>query len=894
MGGLLHLFDFNQGSMARKLFVHKKHDGGLDAPRNSLEMQVETSQSYCDMGDLPLYQVKEVGPKKNYPLESSMKKLINEEISKRSSTRHNGPSIVARLMGMDMLPVDIKSAVQPIENKHEYRRTKSSKKEMNGKSSVDHVSSDLNSSRELDLNSFYQNNGTEDAGWCEDQKVGKPRREEHPQEKELQKFKKEFEAWQAARFKECSRIIENDSISGELLAQEHLNKEKTAVSAKSKQMTIEKTMERIDHSVKEISHKRGVSSHRVDAMDLFPSEYTRSLSSKSRTKSLDFEQSSLLNSRKRVNISSTPTRIVILKPGPDSFCNHEETWINSPSTLDQRGSIEDFLEEVKDRLRCELQGKVHKRGSVVRGSGIETPFSEQPSDPKQIARHIANHVRESVTRDLGVNLLRSESTRSYRSEVQYDRAGSPEFIHRDTRRFLLERLRNVSERETGFNSPVFSSGSYGSSALDYERFKVKQVGDTLEAQKDMSFWGRGMVKDDHVKTRSFRHGSDDDKLLDRELSPRNLIRSLSAPVSGTSFGKLLLENRHILTGAHIRRKHEAIEHVSLDMKSQKKERFNFKEKVSHFKYNFTLKGRLFGKRIQSVTESSHTEHYPVNDIRSGPTVITNSRERHDNFTEVPPSPASVCSTAQDDFCRTADCLSPVSTPNATPRDDRFVPQAFRDISDNLSELRRQLNQLESDEPDDASGEQEVVESEMSGLENPAEVYIKDLLVASGLYDGSFEKSFSRYDTSGKPISLSVFKEVEESYKKLASADDNSTKDHNGKVNHKLFLDLLNEALSTILGPPLNMSKFRRKAINSSALPPLRGKKLLDSVWGIIYRYVYPPNDKHCHSLDEIVARDLGSSLWSELVEEDVNILGREIETLIMRDLVTEVLNDMKF
>lgn len=51
---------------------------------------------------------------------------------------------------------------------------------------------------------------------------------------------------------------------------------------------------------------------------------------------------------------------------------------------------------------------------------------------------------------------------------------------------------------------------------------------------------------------------------------------------------------------------------------------------------------------------------------------------------MPPSPASVCSTAQDDFCRTADCLSPISTPNATPRDDRVVPQAFKDISDNLN------------------------------------------------------------------------------------------------------------------------------------------------------------------------------------------------------------------
>ena len=51
---------------------------------------------------------------------------------------------------------------------------------------------------------------------------------------------------------------------------------------------------------------------------------------------------------------------------------------------------------------------------------------------------------------------------------------------------------------------------------------------------------------------------------------------------------------------------------------------------------------------------------------------------------MPPSPASVCSTAQDEYCRTADCLSPMSTPNATPREDRLVPQAFRDISDNLS------------------------------------------------------------------------------------------------------------------------------------------------------------------------------------------------------------------
>ncbi|ONH97309.1 hypothetical protein PRUPE_7G183200 [Prunus persica] len=883
-GGLLHLFDFNQGSMARKLFTHKKHDGGLEAPRNSLELQVEP-QSYCDVGDLP---IEENWSKKNYPLESSMKKLINEEISKHSSTRQNAPNIVARLMGMDMFPLDTKSAVQPIEEKSENRRMKSSKKETNGRSSAAHDPSNLKSSRQIDLDSYYHNNDRDATRWGDDQKIENPRRKEHPQEEELKKFKKEFEAWQAARFRECSRIVEVDRTPGRLLGREDLNKEKVALSGRT---AIEKTVEPKDYALKTISHEGRVLQCRGDKTELFPAEHEGPFSSRSRrTMSLDFEQSSM-TSKKRLDASSAPTRIVILKPGPDRLCNQEETWIGSSNTLEQRGGIEDFLEEVKERLKCELQGKMHKRGSVVRGSGVETPYSEQPSAPKKIARHIANQVRESVTRDLGMNLLRSESTKSYRSEIQFNGPGSPEFIHRDTRRIFLERLRSASKRETDLGVPVLVSGSSSLSAFDNDRARLKQVGDTLEAQKDMSCWERGIVKDEHEKTRSFRHGPHDKEVLDRELSPRNLIRSLSAPVPGTSFGKLLLEDRHVLTGAHIQRKHEGIDHMSMEMKHQKKERFNFKEKVSNFRYSFTLRGRLFGKKIQSIAES-HCNHYPMKDIMSGPTVVMNSGERHENFTEVPPSPASVCSSAREDFWRPTDYLSPISTP-ATPREDNIVPRAFRDISDNLNELRRQLNQLESDEPEDIKDEQKVVETEMVGLEDPAEAYIRDLLVACGLYDGSFEKSLARWDTFSKPISNSVFEEVEESHKKLAKKDDSSANDHNEKVDHKVLRDLLNEALSTVLGPPRSMSKFRRKIIGSSVLPPLRGKKLLNCVWQIIHERLHPPTDGPYYSLDDMVSRDLGSSPWSGLIDDDVNALGGEMESLITEDLVQEILDDMQ-
>lgn len=56
----------------------------------------------------------------------------------------------------------------------------------------------------------------------------------------------------------------------------------------------------------------------------------------------------------------------------------------------------------------------------------------------------------------------------------------------------------------------------------------------------------------------------------------------------------------------------------------------------------------------------------------------------ENSTEVPPSPASVCSSAQEEFWRPADYLSPVSTPDITLGEDDAMPQVFKEISSNLN------------------------------------------------------------------------------------------------------------------------------------------------------------------------------------------------------------------
>ncbi|XP_022145279.1 uncharacterized protein LOC111014768 isoform X2 [Momordica charantia] len=814
-----------------------------------------------------------------------MKKLIDKEMSTRTNPRHNGPSIVARLMGMDMLPLDAKDEVELSDKRHNSKGVKTLNKESTGRGLPSHVSSKSNYSKQMDLHSSYHDNDQDADQWSSSQKMGKPCRREHPQEEELQKFKKEFEAWQASRFRHCSRVIEVSSINRRSMAQEEM-----ALNGNTGKISSQKLPAESEGPV-EMKSRRSVGLDDGTKRETFRAEQTQrgSFSLRSKSMDADFEHPCLISCDRKTDKLLGPTKIVILKPGPDKMCLHEEHWTNSSGTLGERVSIEDFLEEVKERLRCELQGKTFKKGTAARGSGIETPYSEKPSHSRQIARNIATQVRDSITRDTGISLLRSESTRSCKSEIQFNALDSPEFLNKDTRRFLSERMRNnVQSKDSDLDS-----GSSRSSVYDQERV-TKQVETTLTSEKHTNYWE--ILRDsEEMQTRSFRHEADVNEVLPKELSPRNLTRSVSAPVAGTSFGKLLLEDRHILTGVHIQRKHEASDHVA-NIKKQKKERFNFKEKVSNFRYNFTLRGKLFGRKTQSISGLHTTDLYSTRDILSGPTVVMNSGERHEreNFTEVPPSPASVCSSVQEEFWKFSDHHSPISTSDVTPRDENCVSQVFRDISSNLKELRRQLNQLESDDFEDKV-EQQPVESEITKLEDPAEAYVRDLLIVSGMYDGSTGNNFSRNNTAAKPISNAIFEEVEEAYRKSERKNETIEKEQNEySVDHKLLFDLLNEALPLALAPCLTMSRFRTKVINSSTPPPpLFGKKLLDSVWDIIHKFTHPPTDRSYYLLDGVMARDLNSTPWSSLMDDEVNTTGREVEGLIINDLVEEIVKDFR-
>lgn len=59
----------------------------------------------------------------------------------------------------------------------------------------------------------------------------------------------------------------------------------------------------------------------------------------------------------------------------------------------------------------------------------------------------------------------------------------------------------------------------------------------------------------------------------------------------------------------------------------------------------------------------------------------------ENSTEVPPSPASVCSSAHDEFTRPGDHPSPVFTLDVPLIEDHHMPQVFKEISSNLHGMK---------------------------------------------------------------------------------------------------------------------------------------------------------------------------------------------------------------
>lgn len=209
MGGIVHLFDFNQALSGKKLLTDKKFGESLEAPRKSFDVGnsiPEVLKSTSGRSEEISYGYefrKACGSKKSSGM--PMKALIAQELSKEPEPRNRAPSVVARLMGLDALPAESnavqkasKSSVDekpvlksPLERRYREDLPPHDVKPYTKNSPSVHRLPDLYVSK---------SSRSQEIDWEDDRASFEslPFRN-HPQEQQLREFKREFEARQSRK-----------------------------------------------------------------------------------------------------------------------------------------------------------------------------------------------------------------------------------------------------------------------------------------------------------------------------------------------------------------------------------------------------------------------------------------------------------------------------------------------------------------------------------------------------------------------------------------------------------------------------------------------------------------------------------------------------------------------
>ncbi|XP_025791526.1 uncharacterized protein LOC112872667 isoform X2 [Panicum hallii] len=886
---MLQYLDFSHASTSRK-WGHKRQGDGFEAPRNSMEFALEASHSYgVFQEDVPYSCNTRQYPKSGLSHSSSpIKKLIHEDISFRTNEGHKRPGVIARLMGMDSPPLN--ATTESISRSEERRseiaprsvtRSRDPSEIISTKhvSFVQHNKDSIKHAPKQEIRAYDDERDLFGQLSKRNNEWSKPQLREHPQEEELQKFKKDFEAWQASRAWEQSRSFElesnlddDDDKCTDIVPYRHQHHKGKDASSGNRYMHANDDLHRrrSKESSTSISGSRTFSLTSADAcstrlpLSRFYHEEERSLS---------------------------PTRIVVLKPCPElSMDDIEESSLGSPELVKKENNMEAFLEEVKKRLKIELEGSMASDDKANRWAA----GGDIPADPKQIARNIANQIRENVTRDLHPALVRSESTRSYRSDVPFNGQSQMDYIGRDARRQLSDRLKNVLRREPDAEPPFSHRRRAASTSFDEEPRPKPRHDMTSRKGKIRSKEEKKCAIGSDV--RSFRYGSNKTPTqLDSEpVSPRNLMRSFSAPVSGTTFVKLLSEEPRVLTGARLQRKQEGHgSRPSSEERKGRKDAFNIKGKVSNLRQNLGLRAKLFGKKFHASDESFPDDLPPFGTLVTAPSVLIHPGVLQENSTEVPPSPASWCSSPPDEMSR-GGYPSPVSPLEASFSEHRSpLRTAAKDMSSSACELGVLSEQVYTEEE---QAETSLVvldeqDDDMDELDHPIKSFIRAVLVIAGMYGTRQNPSNLSSDCQAKPIPKRVLEEVESSSSTLAASSDGGALT---EVDRRLLFDLINEALPGVVRASTTLCTFD-KCYATAPRRASSGKKLLEALWKSVQVWLEPPSDNMTSSsasVDVLIGRDLSMSAWNGEFRDDTDELGGEVEEEMLDELVDEMVWDV--
>lgn len=228
-----------------------------------------------------------------------------------------------------------------------------------------------------------------------------------------------------------------------------------------------------------------------------------------------------------------------------------------------------------------------------------------------------------------------------------------------------------------------------------------------------------------------------------------------------------------------------------------------------------------------------------------------------------PSPVSVLEAPyKEELSSSSECLGSVSTD-------------ISDISETLSEAARMI--VSSDEDDEGSVDDLKENRDLMSLFGVEESrdfsYLVDVLTEAGFHGELLDMDFGAWHSSECPISLSVFETLEKRFGEQSSWKSSE---------RRLLFDRINSGLLEILQPCMGVPSWA-KPVSKIFKPKMSQDMIEEELWMLLV------------SQEKEVSKDsamnmLGKELGSIDLGDDIDFIGREIERLLIEELVAEVLS----
>ncbi|GJM97382.1 hypothetical protein PR202_ga14305 [Eleusine coracana subsp. coracana] len=624
-------------------------------------------------------------------------------------------------------------------------------------------------------------------------------RQRHPQEHLLQKIKEDFQSWQASKALEsattvaaCGKHLDGRCI--QIIAQENLRKAKMArygyVNNKRAVQTECSMKNVVQTNDSGTATKVGAEAMSEETKIIRVLRVNHCAASEN-LRDLDVGKDGRNQSMSEKLHS--PTRIVLLKPSFDIDADAADLSFGL-SKVKRDGNMEEFLQEVKERLQKELKVKCTNDLRKI----------TREAKPKHAAVDIATQLKQTMTTDLGKRLSRSEAFRAFRSDRNRNHAiagakpTSPEHFKINTRSILVHRSNNVTPRTETVSPQKDDEESVDS-------FPIRSRG-RVRSLTDISLTSMGF--DEQTCKYPIEKTVDCRMSIGTDILPhRKLVRSFSAPESVVSRIRLFLDES---VGS---RNHGASDIASESgAMTSRSNSFSFRETVSSLRHRFSFRGKMFGRK----KKPSFGELYPQLAIGMSPSPSESFRLYNfpqasifqANFAELPPSP-----------------VSPLEIVGQSSR------HFFSDLNCSSAELSRNCPSEFEAPVSELSFRTDVTVETAS---NHDKAYLREVLIAAGLYDdGSLDnKANARVDSMARPICDYIFDEVEDIY----YYRDKSGGDHDigmysnsggNAMDHRMLFDLANEALQILVQGAKSGSSLWQWVIDNTGVS--RGRKLVDDV-----------------------------------------------------------------